>query len=128
MFVLGLGSNHGDRLSSLRRGIQRLKSHQTPSRLKIHAISPIYESQALLPEGAPESWNQPFLNVNVLCETDLSPLDLLTYVKNIETFIGRQSRGRWAPREIDIDILAWGSRVFQSETLKIPHPGLIDRP
>jgi 2-amino-4-hydroxy-6-hydroxymethyldihydropteridine diphosphokinase/dihydropteroate synthase len=126
--VFGLGSNCGDRVEFLRKAILKLKNSFPSARLQILAISPIYESDALLPPGAPESWNRAFLNLNILCQTDLNPDHLLQTIKNIEKSLGRQNRARWAPREIDIDILAWDTQVFENERLKIPHPSLMDRP
>ncbi len=126
MVILGLGSNCGDRLHYLRQAIQRLQP------LGVIAISPLYESDALLPEGAPEDWNRPFLNLAVSCQTSLSPEHLLAETQAIEKQIGRTVRGRWAPREIDIDILAMGDLVIQQphapQFPTLPHPGLIHRP
>ncbi len=126
MIILGLGSNWGDRVSFLRRAIHRLKSSAPET--QIQAISPIYESSALLPPNAPPSWDRPFLNLNVLCSSPLSSPDLLKLLKRIEAEIGRENRGRWAPREIDIDILARNDEVFSQSDLTIPHPGLLKRP
>ena len=133
--VLGLGSNisrpNGDRMSYLRDTIQILKSPLTSPWIKVLAVSPLYESDALLPDGAPLDWNQPYLNLCLLCETELRPLDLLKAVKEVESKMGRKGRSRWAPREIDIDILAFDSespRIFETEELKIPHIGLLERP
>jgi 2-amino-4-hydroxy-6-hydroxymethyldihydropteridine diphosphokinase/dihydropteroate synthase len=128
MVVLGLGSNCGDRLSYLRKAIQCLKDFRSTYPIEIVAISPIYESDALLPDGAPESWNLPFLNLNLVCKTHLSPLELLTQIKLIETQLGRKKRERWAPREIDIDILAFDSMILDTADLKLPHGSLLDRP
>src|SRR4051812_42854883 len=115
MVVLGLGSNRGDRIQFLRAALHALKSQSTSPEIEVHAISPLYESDALLPVGAPESWNRPFLNVNVLCKTSLSPVDLLKNLKIIEGRMGRKDAGRWAPREIDIDILAMGEQFYESD-------------
>ena len=128
MLVLGIGSNCGDRLGYLRDAIQKIQFVVNPGSIEVCSVSPFYESEALLPVGAPQDWNQPFLNVNLLCKTKLPPLELLKLVKSIEVQIGRANRGRWAPREIDIDILIYGDLNFESETLKIPHPGLLERP
>lgn len=128
MLVLGLGSNCGDRLSYLRQAIHYLKSPLISPGIEVQGISPIYESEALLPEGAPTDWNQPFLNLNLLCKTDLPALEVLKQIKGVENRVGRLKRGRWAPREIDIDILAIGDLVFESEELKVPHSSLMDRP
>ena len=92
------------------------------------AISPIYQSQALLPPNAPQSWDLPYLNLAVQARTSLSPYELLAFVKTIETIMGRMAADRWAPREIDIDILAIDSLKIQSDSLNIPHPELLKRP
>lgn len=134
--VLGLGSNissqAGNRMGYLRRAIQILKSPLDSPWIDVIAASPLYESDALLPEGAPPSWNHPFLNLCLLCETKLKPLELLQSIKKVETRIGRKHRDRWAPREIDLDLLAIegepSEKIFDTETLKIPHPGLLERP
>lgn len=135
--VLGLGSNCGDRLGYLRNTIHRIQYELALNTVEIVSISPIYESDALLPPDAPTAWNQPFLNANILCKTKLGPLELLHLIKGIEAQMGRKDRGRWAPREIDIDILVMGDEGdlgnkadfnFTHETLQIPHPSLLDRP
>ncbi len=123
--ILGLGSNCGDRMGFLRKAVQTLGQSLS---LRLLRISPIYQSEALLPDDAPSSWNQPFLNLNICCETDALPHDLLIFLKKLEGDLGRQNRGRWAPREIDIDILAIDSLVYREGPLKIPHPGLLSRP
>ncbi len=126
MIILGMGSNCGDRLSFLRRAIQRLKS--APEKIQVQGISPIYESPALLLPDSPTHWDRPYLNLAVLCSSSLPSIDLLKFVKKTEADIGRQNRGRWAPREIDIDILARDSEVFTTEELTLPHAGLDQRP
>ena len=50
--------------------------------------------------------------------------------KEIATTIGRVSTpmGTWAPREIDIDILAIGNLVIElKDKLKVPHYALLER-
>jgi 2-amino-4-hydroxy-6-hydroxymethyldihydropteridine diphosphokinase/dihydropteroate synthase len=128
MLVLGMGSNCGDRLQYLRIALDLIRFGTEFKDLRVEAISPIYESDALLPDNAPESWNQSFLNVNLLCKTEIIPQELLIRIKKIEAHMGRLDRGRWAPREIDIDILAYGDRTFKSLDLELPHPWLLERP
>jgi 2-amino-4-hydroxy-6-hydroxymethyldihydropteridine diphosphokinase/dihydropteroate synthase len=128
MVVLGLGSNFGDRIEYLRAALFALKSQSNSSEITVLTVSPLYESAALLPPDAPASWDLPFLNFNILCQTTLDPPALLHHIKGIEGKIGRKNRGRWAPREIDIDILAMGDLCFKSEQLQVPHPGLLARP
>lgn len=89
--------------------------------------STVYESAAMLHPGSPEEWNLPFLNMVVVGETLLSPPALLSEIKRIEHKLGRMPRGHWAPREIDIDILAYGDEVLQTPAMVLPHMGLLER-
>ncbi len=123
MIILGLGTNIGDRLAYLEAAIR----HLSEVVLNITAVSTIYESAALLKPGAPEDWNISFLNMAIMGETHLSPQALLTQIKYVEKRVGRQDRGEWAPREIDIDILAYDSLHIDESDLKIPHAYLCER-
>ncbi len=124
--ILGLGSNVGDRLANLRKAVQTIKN--TPG-IIIEQVSPVYLSDALLPEGAPSEWDMSYLNIAVRCETIFAPLELLNILKAIESSIGRKPETRhWGPRILDIDILAWDELVIQSETLTLPHANLQERP
>ncbi|MFZ2314662.1 MAG: dihydropteroate synthase [Gammaproteobacteria bacterium] len=124
--ILGLGSNIGDRLENLRAAFSRIK-HISGVQVKQH--SPLYISDALLPDNAPASWDQPHINFALVCTTSLSPIDLLAELKKIETALGRPTeKQRWSPRLIDIDILAYGEETIKTDVLTIPHPGLTERP
>lgn len=126
MVILGLGSNIGDRLANLRKSVTAL---QSLAQLNIKQVSPVYMSDALMPENAPADWNMPYLNLAVLCETTLGELELLDALKNIEWSIGRKPAVRhWGPRIIDIDILAWDDRIIQNDRLTVPHASLQERP
>ncbi len=125
MVILGLGTNQGNRLYNLRRTFEQLK--KIPD-FSIKKISPIYISDALLPQNAPDSWNKPYFNLCISAETALSPDALLTYTKRIEKIIGRQEEKDWGPRIIDIDILAWDQKIIMHDRLHIPHEHLHERP
>jgi 2-amino-4-hydroxy-6-hydroxymethyldihydropteridine diphosphokinase/dihydropteroate synthase len=126
MVILGLGSNVGDRLQHLRQALRHLK--QIPQ-LTVEQVSPVYLSDALLPDGAPTSWDLPYLNLAIRCETTLTPHALLQLTKTIEeTVMGRVRDQHWGPRPIDIDILAWDDQVIFDEVLQIPHAQLLARP
>lgn len=124
--IVGLGTNLGDRLRHLRRAVRALRE-LGPS-LRVREISPIYESDALVPERAPESWRRPYLNLAVRVEWDGDPRPLLTLLKSVEGRLGRGPRERWGPREIDLDLLAFGDLVVADSDLVLPHPGLAERP
>ena len=57
----------------------------------------------------------------------LEPEGILEIIKKVESAGGRDRSEKWGPRTIDIDILLYGSRVYESESLCVPHPGLLKR-
>lgn len=125
MVILGLGTNQGDRLQNLRHALQAIRNIP---QLTIQQISPLYISDALLPENAPPEWNVAYLNMAIRCDTTLTPEELLHHTKKIEADLGRQFVGRWGPRVIDIDILAWDDLIKYDDKLHIPHKNLHERP
>jgi 2-amino-4-hydroxy-6-hydroxymethyldihydropteridine diphosphokinase len=108
-----LGSNLGDRKSYLDTARQRL----CESAGKLLAESSVYESEAwgFVSENA-------FLNQVVLYETALNPDELLQTAKLIETENGRvHTKNGYSSRNLDIDILFYGSLTYSSDILTIPH-------
>ena len=120
---LALGTNLGDRLANLRAALDAL-SRSTP-----HAQSIIIHRQSSIYETPPWGYtDQPaFLNMTVKAETKLPPLELLSYLKNLEIQIGREKSFHWGPRLIDLDILFYDDLILESESLTIPHPRLYER-
>ncbi len=123
MILLGLGGNLGNREEYLAQARTVLGMFD----VTIVRESRLIETRALVPEGAPAEWNIPFLNQVIAVETHLPPGELLSVIKHIETDLGRKPAARWAPREIDIDILAYDDVVMVVEALTIPHPSLDER-
>lgn len=114
---LGLGSNLGDRHAHLEAAASAL----APSVLVLRR-SAMYETA---PWGFTD---QPaFLNQVLEAETDLEPKGLLALLKATEKQLGRQTRFRNGPREIDIDILLIDDLVLNEDGLRVPHPGLHER-
>jgi GTP cyclohydrolase-4 len=114
---LGLGANLGDRQSNLVQAMQHIRA-----RAAIEQISACYETR---PVGYLE---QPdFLNLACAITTELSPHELLRFLKQVERRMGREPSFRNAPRPIDIDILFYDDLVLESEALTIPHPRLNER-
>lgn len=77
-----------------------------------------------------------FLNMGVLLRSDLAPEALLDRLHAIERQLGstshRDSRGGYADRNVDIDIMAAENEAgeavkIDSERLTLPHPHLHDR-
>jgi 2-amino-4-hydroxy-6-hydroxymethyldihydropteridine diphosphokinase len=116
---LGIGSNLGDRRKFLQEAVTALKSVKDTT---VVWTSSVYESDPFGKQDQPK-----FLNAAVEIETTLPPDRLLTQLKDIEKLLGRSGTERWAPREIDIDILVYDGVVFQNEGLTVPHAGLEER-
>jgi 2-amino-4-hydroxy-6-hydroxymethyldihydropteridine diphosphokinase len=114
---LALGANVGDAHANIAEAIKLLGG-----KLQDIQSAPIYTSKAVGYTDQPD-----FLNTAVSGSTDLSPLELLKFIKEIEKKVGRIWRFRWGPREIDIDIIFYGNQTFKNEDLEIPHPRFRDR-
>jgi GTP cyclohydrolase IV len=114
---LALGSNLGDRQNHLSDALQRLREA-----LNIERISSVYETE---PVGYLDQ--PPFFNLVCKGTTNLSPLELLKFVKDTEIYLGRQATFRNGPRIIDIDILLYDDLYMQEEQLTIPHPRMAER-
>jgi 2-amino-4-hydroxy-6-hydroxymethyldihydropteridine diphosphokinase/dihydropteroate synthase len=121
---LGLGSNLGQRRDNLRAALAALDK----ASIRVLRVSPVVESPALLPPGAPPDWNSLFLNLVAECDSTLGPEELLGALKLIERQLGRSNERHWAPRPIDIDILLFDDAVIRTETLRVPHAALTERP
>jgi 2-amino-4-hydroxy-6-hydroxymethyldihydropteridine diphosphokinase len=117
IIYLALGTNLGDRRANLRAAVAGL----TPEVCGL-AESKTYETEAWGVEDQPR-----FLNMALKAETELGPTELLSYIKRLETQLGRTATYRWGPRLIDIDILLYDDLVLDTPELTIPHPGLLER-
>lgn len=114
---IGLGTNLGERCDNLARARALLSA-----KVSIIRQSSIYETK---PWGFLE---QPdFLNQVVEGETDLTPTELLDFLKCVEKKMGRETSFRYGPRLIDLDILLYGERVVHTKRLDVPHPKLAER-
>lgn len=115
--VVALGSNLGDREGRIGEAIARLSEWVQEVR-----ISRLYRTAPLYLEDQPE-----FLNACLIGRTSFGPLRLLRALKAIELALGRRPRGRNEPREIDLDLVAYGRLVFRQAPglppgLTVPHP------
>jgi dihydropteroate synthase/2-amino-4-hydroxy-6-hydroxymethyldihydropteridine diphosphokinase len=114
---LGLGANLGDRARNLAEAIQRLEQQS-----EVINTSSIYETDPWGFEDQPK-----FLNQVAEIRTDLSPAELLAFLKEIEADMGRKKTFRLGPRNIDLDILFYDDLSVVSDSLTIPHPALAQR-
>lgn len=126
--ILGLGSNLGDKNLFLDKAVEALKNELFLTDIK---RSKILKNPAMVLPNSPDEWNQEFFNIAVSGNVDLqkfSPEKILEIIKKIERDLGRKESDRWAPREIDIDILTIEDLVVKIEgKLIIPHYDLMNR-
>jgi 2-amino-4-hydroxy-6-hydroxymethyldihydropteridine diphosphokinase len=114
---LGLGSNIGDRRYNLEWAL-----HALSMKMGMGQVSSLYDTAPVGNTAQPR-----FLNMVCEAATFLSPSDLLTFAKEIETDMGRKPGPHNSPRPIDIDILFYGARIINTPELIIPHPRLTER-
>lgn len=63
-----------------------------------------------------------YANGALVLESQLSPLQLLQALQELESRLGRVKRGqRWRSRVIDLDIVLWSGGAFAAPDLIVPH-------
>lgn len=117
---IAVGSNLGDRLHNIARGVKLLCNSSDVNLLRtsfLHESAPMYLTD-----------QPPFFNGVVLVETSLLPDDLLRRLKDVEGELGRNfSQVRNGPRTLDLDIVLYGEDVVVTDNLVIPHPRMDER-
>lgn len=118
---IGLGSN----LDAPRAQVSRaLRTLGDLPRTKCTAHSSLYTSPPMGPPDQP-----PYVNAVARLATTLSAPALLEELLGVERAHGRVRDGtRWGPRTLDLDILLYGDLRLDTPTLRIPHPGIPERP
>lgn len=121
--VLALGSNLGDRVATVRAALAALSAEPG---IRVEAVSPLYETPAVRPEGV--SAEAPaYLNAVARIHTILDPLALLAAANRVEDALGRVRTERWGDRTIDIDIVDYGGIVSDDPRVTLPHPRAHER-
>ncbi len=114
---IALGGNIGDVVSNFCRALEMIAR-----RAEILAVSSLYETE---PWGYPDQPN--FLNAVAKISVDMTPMELLRFLQGIEETIGRAKQIHWGRRQIDLDIILFGTTVIDTVELKIPHRYLLYR-
>lgn len=117
--ILALGSNLGDRRGFMQQALEKI--HENIG--WILEVSRIYETPAWGFKG------NSFLNVCISVSTRLESEEVLIELLNIENELGRERTDaeNYQNRTIDLDILLFEDEIIETETLKIPHPGIPNR-
>ena len=141
---IGLGANVGDARATLTAAVAALAA--LPG-ARLRGVSPLYRTKPVGVEDQPD-----FLNAVVALDVPAGPdpgtgaTALLVALKQLERSFGRQRRGRWGPRELDLDLLLFGRATLAidrppagrpatanidpgaaARLLEVPHPSMGDR-
>lgn len=118
MILLGLGSNMGDRLQTLKIAMEEMEKYS----IQILRCASFYETPA---------WGITQQNtfINTVCSIQYQgkPVELLDICQEIEQTFGRKRILTWGPRTLDIDILEFEGIHLQTDRLQIPHPYYLKR-
>ncbi len=114
---VALGSNLGDRLENIYRGVKFLNTFHTGKQPLL--VSSVYETEPVdCPAASPR-----FLNAVCVLTCSIDPEVLLKEIKQFEQSVGRNLQARRnSPRPLDMDIIYYGSYVCRSPHLTLPHP------
>ncbi|TFC00127.1 2-amino-4-hydroxy-6-hydroxymethyldihydropteridine diphosphokinase [Cryobacterium adonitolivorans] len=121
--VLALGSNLGDRKGTLAAAVRAIADLPEAT---LTAISPVYASDALKPDGV-DLTAPGYLNLVVSVLWTGEPHALLDAVNVIETEHGRVREERWGDRTLDIDLICLGDLRLDDDRLTLPHPRAAER-
>ncbi len=118
--ALSVGGNIGGVKSNILKGAELLKG-QGVYNIK---LSSFYNTKPIdCPKDSPD-----FINAAITADTTLSPQQLLTKLKEIESLLGREKvYEKNSPRPLDIDIILYDDLILDEETLSIPHKEAIKR-
>jgi 2-amino-4-hydroxy-6-hydroxymethyldihydropteridine diphosphokinase len=114
---LGLGGNLGDPPATFQQALKLIGEFA-----QVTKVSKLYKSK---PYGFAD---QPdFYNAAAQLASDLSPLDLLAQLQEVEKQLGKKVVRENGPRVIDLDLLVYEEEVIDLPELTLPHPGILDR-
>ena len=122
-FAIALGSNmrhvrYGAPAQILRATLCALADGP----VDVVSVAPILSSRPIGPS------QRSYANSAALIETELDPLALLDFLKQLERRFGRREGGAaWRARPLDLDILLWSQGPFSAPGLCIPHVQLAHR-
>lgn len=118
---IAVGSNLGDRQSTINQAIESIKARRDISLVQ---ISPMIETD---PVGEIEQGR--YLNGMIHIQTRMEARELLEFMMGVEQSLGRDRsiEQRWGPRTIDLDLIVFGDQVIDEPGLQVPHPRLHER-
>lgn len=127
MIFIGLGGNlPSAKFGAPRRTLEAALQTLGERGVHVRERSRWYRSAPVPDNGQP--W---YVNGVAQLETALAPAQLLQWLLEIERRFGRVRTQRWAPRVLDLDLLAYGSYCTWNAPARegpiVPHPRLHQR-
>lgn len=116
--AISLGSNLGDRLEFLTLAARRLAGEF----LERAQASRVYETEPWRGMDHPL-----YLNALIVGESEWKPPAILNYLQEVERDLGRTPGERYAPRVVDLDLIAYGEQSWESPGVCVPHPFMHER-
>lgn len=126
LIIFGIGSNLGNKIENISKAYSLLKLAFGEKNFLCTAS--IYKSEPLVQKDSPEYFKTlEYYNSAIAFNLFENPAKIFKEIKEIEVEIGRKENRKWAPREIDIDILIYEQNEVNSIELTIPHKELKNR-
>jgi len=116
---IGVGSNVGDAFENCLQGVIAVIGNE---RATFVALSSLYRTSPVSPVAQAD-----FLNCALKIAWRSTPRELLSFLREVETGLGRDRAVRFGPRTLDLDILFFDDLVLDAPGLTIPHPRLHQR-
>ena len=116
--AIGLGGNVGTPETYLKQALARLEDEF----LENIEVSSFYLTKPWRVTDQPD-----FMNAVAVGLSEWKPPAIVNYLKSLEQELGRTHTVRYGPREIDLDLIAYGSEVWESEGVTVPHERMTER-
>ena len=91
--------------------------------IEIVSVSGLWQS----PSWPPGQGHPDYLNAVACVNFQGSAENLLSILQDVEMEFGRKRSIRNAPRSLDLDIVAFDQKIVSTESLKVPHPRMLER-
>ncbi len=116
---IGIGSNIQP-AENVRAAIRALAG-----KTNLVGVSTVYLTDAI---GHPEQ--APYYNCVAEIETQTPPAEIKSgLLRGIESDLGRKrTEDKYAPRTIDLDLIAYGDLMMDADGLRLPDPEILERP
>ncbi len=123
LVLVAFGANLGHPVQTFHSALDRLVAEEV---LRSVRCSPIFSTP---PVGGPV--DQPeYANAVISARTSCGPRELMVRLLEVERIFGRDREReiRWGPRQLDLDLIAFGDVRCSVPGLELPHPRAQERP